>query len=180
MFMAMGAGRGRERRLWRASYSNVPSARFRLDAVPRRRPRYARYVEVIHIRARDGTGFRLYFVEEYERSGQAATSRYGVIIDEREVFWAVAAHRLERQSPELDGAGHHVTPLVHATYRSVRPGDGLREHQGRECVVYAVEQREGRHGLHVPSRCGVRFVGDESYWVVPAMELDIGPLAVAG
>jgi hypothetical protein len=136
-------------------------------------------VEVIHVRARDGTGFRLYWVEEYERSGKTATSRYGVVIDEREVFWTTAARRLERQSPELDGAGHHVTPLVRATYRTVRTGYGLREHQGRECVVYAVEQREGHHGLHVPSRCGVRFIGYDSYWVVPAMDLDIGPLAVA-
>jgi hypothetical protein len=175
----MGAGRGRKRRLWRASYGSVPSARFRLDAVPHHRPRYARYVEIIHGRAPDGTGIRLYLVEEYGRSGDTATSRYGVVIDEREAFWASAARQLERQSPELAGAGRRFSPLVHATYRSTRNGYGLREHQGRECVVYAVEQREGHHGLHVPSRCGVRFIGDESYWVLPAMELDIGPLAVA-
>lgn len=131
------------------------------------------------MRAHDGTGFRLFWVEEYGRSGNEATRRYGVVVDEREAFWAAAACRLELQSSELGGGGDRVAPVVHATYRSERNGYGLREHQGRECVVYAVEQREGRHGLDVPSRCGVRFVGDESYWVLPAMELDIGPLAVA-
>jgi len=94
--------------------------------------------------------------------------------------WAAAASRLERRSREVHGDAQRPPPLVHATYRSVRNGYGLSDHQGRECVVYAVEQRSGDHGLHVPSRCGVRFVGDDSYWVVPAMELDIGPLAVAG
>ncbi len=131
------------------------------------------------MRAHDGTGFRLYWVEEYGRSGDKTTGRYGVVVDEREAFWATTASRLERKSPEFDGDGQVTAPRVHATYRSVRNGYGLREHQGRECVVYAVEQREGGHGLDVLSRCGVRFVGDESYWVVPAMELDIGPLAVA-
>ena len=121
----------------------------------------------------------MYWVEEYARSGYPVTSRYGVVVDEREVFWATVARRLERELPELDADGQRGTPRVHATYRSVRAGYGLREHQGRECVVYAVEQREGPYGLDVPSRCGVRFVGDDSYWVVPAMELDIGPLAVA-
>jgi hypothetical protein len=136
-------------------------------------------VEVFYVRAPDGTGFRLYWVEEYARSGDAATSRYGVVVDEREPFWAAAARQLERRQGELDADGHHAAPLVQATYRSVRNGYGLSEHQGRECVVYAVEQRSGHHGLHVPSRCGVRFVGDDSHWVVPAMELDIGPLAAS-
>lgn len=174
----MGAGRGRERRLWRASYGSVPRVCFRLDAVPERRPRYARYVEVFCLRAQDGTGFRLYWVEEYAHAGVVATSRYGVVVDERETFWAVAARQLARQLPESD-VSHCAAPVVHATYRSVRSGYGLREHQGRECVVYAVEQRPGRHGLHVPSRCGIGFVGDDSYWVVPAMDLDIGPLAAS-
>jgi hypothetical protein len=120
----------------------------------------------------------LYWVEEYAPSGDAATSRYGVVVDERETFWAATARQLERRSGALDADSHpRVGPLVRATYRSVRNGYGLSEHQGRECVVYAVEQRPGRHGLHVPSRCGIRFVGDDSYWVVPAMDLDIGPLA---
>jgi len=174
----MGAGRGRERRLWRASYGSVPRVCFRLDAVSQRRPRYARYVEVFHVRAPDGTGFSLYWVEEYARSGDAATSRYGVVVDEREAFWVAAARQLERP-PEIDSNVHRLPPLVHATYRSMRNGYGLSDHQRRECVVYAVEQRSGRHGLHVPSRCGIRFVGDDSYWVVPAMELDIGPLAAS-
>jgi len=176
----MGAGRGRQRRLWRASYGSVPRVCFRLDAVPPRRPRYARYVEALKGRAPDGTGFSLYQVEEWARSGNAPTVRYGVVVDERETFWAAAASRLERRSREVHGDAQRPPPLVHATYRSVRNGYGLSDHQGRECVVYAVEQRSGDHGLHVPSRCGVRFVGDDSYWVVPAMELDIGPLAVAG
>jgi hypothetical protein len=118
-------------------------------------------------------------VEEYAHSSTAITSCYGVVVDERESFWAAAARQLERRLGELDADSHHVAPLVRATYRSVRNGYGLSEHQGRECVVYAVEQRSGHHGLHVPSRCGVRFVGDDSYWVVPAMDLDIGPLAAA-
>jgi hypothetical protein len=120
-------------------------------------------------------------VEEFAHSSDAtAASRYGVVVDERDAFWVASARRIERERPELNADSHHVAPLVHATYRSVRNGYGLSEHQGRECVVYAVEQRPGRHGLHVPSRCGVRFIGDESYWVVPALELDIGPLASAG
>jgi hypothetical protein len=121
----------------------------------------------------------LYWVEEYAYSGGAATSRYGVVVDERETFWAAAALQLERRRGDLDADGHNLAPLVHATYRSVRNGHGLSEHQGRECIVYAVEQRSGHHGLHVPSRCGVRFLGGDSYWVVPAMELDIGPLAAS-
>jgi hypothetical protein len=136
-------------------------------------------VEVFYVRAPDGTGFCLYWVEEYARTGDTATSRYGVVVDEGEAFWVAAARQLERPSRRTDGDVHRLPPLVHATYRSIRNGYGLGDHQRRECVVYAVEQRRGRHGLHVPSRCGVRFVGDDSYWVVPAMELDIGPLAAS-
>ncbi len=61
------------------------------------------------------------------------------------------------------------------------PRQGLRDHHGRRCAVYVVEQRDAGHDLAVTGRCGVRFVGDDAYWVVPALELDISPLvAVRG
>ena len=103
-------------------------------------------------------------------------NRYGVVVDENEVFWAASARRLELESSEADEVSPG-SPLTYATYSSVPNSNGLGEHQGRECVVYAVEQRTNKHGLHVPSRCGIRFVGDDSYWIVPALELDLGPLA---
>ena len=178
--MPMGAGRGKRRRVWRASGSGRPGARFRLDALPRRHPRYARYVEVLYVRAHDGTAFRFYWVEEYARSGNPTPiNRYGVVVDERDSFWVAAAPSLASHSPETHEDDHDIAPLARATYRRMRKGYGLRELDGRECVVYVVEQLRGDHGLHVPSRCGVRFVGDDSYWVVPAIELDIGPLAGA-
>ncbi len=127
--------------------------------------------------APDGTAFRLFSVQEYPRFGDATPARrYGVVVDERDAFWATFADTLALQSPEPDD-GAEVVPLARATYRTVRRGWGLREHQGRECLVYVVEQLIAEHELHVPSRCGVRFVGDDSYWVLPAVELDIGPLA---
>lgn len=174
----MGAGRGRQRRLWKTGTD--PGERFRLDAIPSRRPRYARYRECLRGCAPDGMEFRVYSVWEYPRSGNAAkATRSIVVVDEYELFWAASVSRLERQAGGSDGPSFETPPLMYATYRSVRPGYGLPEHQGQKCVVYAVEQRHGAHGLHVPSRCGVRFVGDErdTYWIVPALELDIGPLA---
>lgn len=179
MFIVMGAGRGRRRCLWRASREDEANGRFVLDALARRHPRYAHYVEVLRLRAPDGTAFGLYSVEEYPRSVDSHTAtRYGVVVDEREAFWAAAARQLEK-APEAPGDGPGIAPLARATYRNVRGNQGLRDYEGRECVVYAVEQRPGLHGLHVPSRCGIRFVGDDSYWVVPAMDLDIGPLVAS-
>ncbi len=175
----MGAGRGRQRRLWNAS-GGSPGGRFALDALPRRRPRYARYVEVLTGRTINGTEFRLYWVEECPRHWNAATaSRYGVVVDNPDSFWVATARRLEPRASERDEGILGEALLARATYRSVRGSNGLREYQGRECVVYAVEQWRNDYGLHVPGRCGVRFVGDDSYWIVPAIELDIGPLASA-
>jgi hypothetical protein len=167
-----------KRRLWTASGSNEASGRFALDVLPYRHPRYIHYVEIALMRTPDGTAFRLYFVEEYTRFADPLAARcYGVVVDERETFWAAAARHLGKIRDE-PGDAREIAPLAHATYRNVR-GNGLHEYDGRECVVYVVEQRTGRHGLHVPGRCGIRFVGDDSYWVVPAMDLDIGPLATA-
>jgi hypothetical protein len=112
-------------------------------------------------------------VEECSRHWDAkSASRYGVVVDERDSFWVASVRRLEP-------AGSWEAPLARATYRAVPGSPGLRDYQGRECVVYAVEQWNNDHGLQVPGRCGVRFVGDDSYWIVPAIELDIGPLAAA-
>jgi hypothetical protein len=155
--------------------------RFRLDAVPRRKPAYARYVEVVGLRAYDGTDFRVYWVEEYRRSGDTRhLCSYGVVIDESEMFWVASARRLELGSAEPDQAQPGRVPLMIGTYRSLRHGVGLSEHQGQACIVYAVERVMDDTGTFVPSRCGVRFVGDDAYWVVPAAELDVGSLVPAG
>ncbi len=119
----------------------------------------------------------MYWVDEYTRFGEVtAASPYGVVVDEDDAFWVAAARRLKVQSSDELSPWR---PLTRATYRGVPNSKGLREHQGRECVVYAVERRTNNHSLHVPNRCGVRFVGDDSHWIVPALELDLGPLVVA-
>lgn len=205
----MGAGHGRKRRLWVVSGSSPGD--FRLDALPGRRPRYARYTELLWFGLTDGTEIGWYWVEEYTRFGAAKTAnafaglppgyrarlallgreyveqladyhetrrpteQYMIVIEESETFWITSVRRLNSQSTAQDGA--RMTPTI-ATYRSLRSGHGLDEHQGCECVVYALERQQGKRGLHVTSRCGVRFGGDDSYWVVPAIELDIGPLAI--
>jgi hypothetical protein len=73
--MTMGAGRGRKRRLWRASDGNETNSRFVLGAVRTRHPRYAHYVEILRLRAPDGTAFRLYLVEEYTRLRSRTSTR---------------------------------------------------------------------------------------------------------
>ncbi len=156
----------------------VTPGRFRLDALPNRRATYARYTEVLNTRAYDGTHFRCYSVEEYPLRGYIGPpARYSVVIDERDVFWIGAAHTLESSPLAESGAEQHAAPFARGVYRSRRNGRSLHEYDGGDCVVYAVEQRGSARGLLVASRCGIRFVGDESYWVVPAIDLDIGPLA---
>jgi hypothetical protein len=176
---AMGAGRGRRRRVWSASGEGSPG-RFGLDALPSRKPPYARYAEILWARTSEGTEFGWYLVDEYARSGNPASAkRYSVIVEESEAFWVVSARRLPSQSPEPDTPSIAGASTVRGTYRSVWKGKGLREHQHRECIVYAVEHQLNKYGILAPSRCGVRFVGDDSYWVVPAIEVDVGTLAVA-
>jgi hypothetical protein len=120
-------------------------------------------VEVLCSRAHDGTAFRLFWVEEYSRyGGTVLASRYGVVVDERDAFWVAASRRLALRSSGLGVGDDGIAPLAHATCRRSRKHHGLREHHGRECVIYVVEQLRGEHGLHVPSRCGVGFVGDDS------------------
>jgi hypothetical protein len=168
----MGAGRGRSRRVWLASGNGPRAARLRLDAVPSRRPAYARYREVFRTRAMTGTAFAVYSVEEYAVAGDhKATARYCVVVEDSEVFWAATVRA-------LDAAAQPGRPsaFARATYRRRRPNKGLRNHHGDDCVVYAVEQHEADHPFGVSGRCGVRFVGEDAYWVVPAVELDIGPL----
>jgi hypothetical protein len=165
---AMGAGRGRRRRVWSASGGGSPSG-FGLDALPSRKPPYARYAEILWTRTSEGTEFGWYLVDEYARSGNPATAkRYSVVVEESEAFWIVSARNLASGASTMRG-----------TYRSVWKGKGLREHQHRECIVYAVEHQRNRDGILASSRCGVRFIGDDSYWVVPAIEVDVGTLAVA-
>jgi hypothetical protein len=119
-------------------------------------------------------------VEECSRHWDAkSASRYGVVVDERDSFWVASVRRLEPAPSERADATLRGAPLARATYRAVPGSPGLRDYQGRECVVYAVEQWSNDYGLQVPGRCGVRFVGDDSYWIVPTIELDIGPLASA-
>jgi hypothetical protein len=171
----MGAGQGRRRRVWSASGSN-----FGLDALPSRKPPYARYEEVLWARTPEGTEFGWYLVDEYARSGNPATAkRYSVVVEESEAFWVASARTLELQPPATDAPNPGVAPILRGRYRTVWEGKGLHEHQGRECIVYAVEHQRNKDGIHAPSRCGVRFIGDDGYWVVPAIEIDTGTLAVA-
>jgi hypothetical protein len=173
----MGAGRGRRRRVWVASGGR--RGNFRLDALPRHSPPYAKYTEILHSRTHEGTEFRLYHVQEYARSGNTTAEKYGVVIEENETFWVTYACGLDMQSSQRNAPSVGGILLPHATYRSVRGYPGLPENQGQECVIYVVEHGKDKQGVRVPSRCGVRFLSDEdSYWIVPAVDLDLGPLAV--
>ncbi|MGA2455599.1 MAG: hypothetical protein ABSG93_19005 [Solirubrobacteraceae bacterium] len=107
----------------------------------------------------------------------SAMRSYAMLVSEDDLFWAVGArdpdagsHDAGRPRAPLD-----PVPFTHAVYWSAYKRGRLRERDGERCRVHAVEERSAGRGQRVPSRYGIRFPGDDSYWVVPASEIVLAP-----
>lgn len=174
----MGAGRGARRRARRTHHTGG-LRRTRLNELCGGRARFTRYTELVRFRTCEGDVCWVYVMEEYgPRSGGGDARRSLVVAEENDLFWVVGAAQADAEPPppyvpRLPGES---VPFRAATYWSA-PGDRtLRDHDGRRCRVYAMEERPAGRGLRRPLRYGIRFVGEDAYWVVPACELALSPV----
>jgi hypothetical protein len=174
----MGAGRGARRRA-RRTHQSGGLRRARLNELCGGRARFTRYAEAVRFRTPEGDECRVFLVEEHgvrQRRGEARTSL--LVVEENDLFWVVGAAQADAEPahppvPRLPGES---VPFRDATYWCARRNTRLREHNGQRCRVYAVEERRAGRGERGPVRYGIRFPGDEAYWVVPANELILSQL----
>lgn len=173
----MGAGRGARRRA-RLVHHSGGLRRARLNELCGGRARFTRYAEAFRFRTPEGDECCLYSVEEYgPRSGGADARRGFVVAQEDDLLWVIGAAQADAEPPgpyvpRLPG---EPVPFRDATYWSAPRNARLGDHNGRRCRVYAVEERHVGRGLRRPVRYGIRFVGEDAYWVVPASELALSP-----
>jgi len=100
-----------------------------------------------------------------------------MLVGEDDLFWTVGADHADQEAPETRRPRAPFEPVsfLHAIYWSIYRRGRLRERDGEQCRVYAVEERSAGKGRRVPARYGIRFPDDNSYWVVPASEIVLAP-----
>jgi hypothetical protein len=155
-------------------------------------------VEALRYRSGDGSDHWLYLVDEYgmrasvtaptdpllehwrrracgpdARPLPSVMRSYAMLVGEDDLFWAVGATDADRGVADAGRpcAQLDSVPFMHAVYWSAYRRGHLRDRDGEQCRVYAVEERSAGRGRRVPARYGIRFPGDDSYWVVPAAEV---------
>jgi hypothetical protein len=98
-----------------------------------------------------------------------------MLVGEDALFWAVGARDADTEAPDAGcpRAPLDAVPFVDAIYWGDYRRGHLRERDGEQCRVYAVEDRNVGKGRRVPARYGIRFPDDDPYWVVPASEVVI-------
>lgn len=98
-----------------------------------------------------------------------------MLVGEDDLFWAVGARDADQEAPDAGRprAPLDAVPFVDAIYWGTYRRGHLRERDGEQCRVYAVEERRASKGRRVPARYGIRFPDDDPYWVVPASEIVI-------
>ena len=172
--------------------------------LPRRgRVVYTSYMEALHFCTEEGDAHWLYFADEYGMRAspeQAATdpvlecwrryaygpgacpppgvmSSYAMLVSEDDLFWVVGACEADQEPPDTAWplSPLEPVPFMHAIYWSAYQRGRLRERDGEECRVYAVEERSAGKGRRKPVRYGIRFPDEASYWVVPAKEIVLAP-----
>ncbi len=197
----MGAGRGASRR---ASSPFIQGTLRRAKLEPERRGRviHTCYAKVLSFRIDDGSTYWLYFADEYGmRASVPATIdpvlehwrrlAYGpgacpppsamrshtILVSEDDLFWVVGASDADREAPDAGWprAPLDPVPFMDAIYWNTYQRGRLRDRDGEQCRVYAVEERNAGKGRRVPARYGIRFPDDDSYWVVPAKEIVLVP-----
>lgn len=197
----MGAGRGTRRRVG-GPFVHGALRRTKLEPQRRGRVIHTCYVEALHYRTDEGSAHWLYLVDEYgmEASPNVTTDpvvehwrrrvhgpgacpppsamrSYAMLVSEDDLFWAVGARDADAGSHDagLPRAPLDPAPFAQAVYWSAYQRGRLRERDGERCRVYAAEERPAGRGQRVPARYGIRFPGDDSYWVVPASEIVLAP-----
>jgi hypothetical protein len=172
----MGAGRGARRRA-KSTFHNGGLRRAQLNALSGGPALYTNYQEAFRFRTREGNECWVYVVEESVGWARQAPRRHVVVAEEDDLFWVVGARDadLESHNPDELRSPTDPVPFVHGTYWSTPRNKRLRPRNGTRCLVYAVEERNRGRGVRVPVRYGIRFPGDDSYWVVSAAEVDLPP-----
>ncbi len=171
----MGAGRGAKRRE-RIRFGTGALRRAKLDPLRRGRAIYTQYSEALSFRTATGDACWLYRAHEYSAGLAGKPRTYLMLVDEHDLFWAVGAREAAAVAPDLRSPLPPLEPVsfTHAIYWSASRNELLRERHGTMCLVYAVEEQRQR-GARVPTRYGIRFPDDDSYWVVPAREIYLAP-----
>jgi hypothetical protein len=195
----MGAGRGARHR---ASVPFVHGTLRRAKLEPQRRGRviHTCYVEALQYRTDDGSAHWLYVVDEYGMRASvtapadpllehwrrracgpgacpppSVARSYTMLVGEDDLFWTVGASDADQEAPDTGRprAPLDAVPFMDGIYWGTYRRGHLRERDGEQCRVYAVEERSTGKGRRVPARYGIRFPGDDPYWVVPAREVVI-------
>lgn len=144
----------------------------------------------------EGTEYRCYLIDEYGGAADPAPSpveRYAVaywrlkfrgpgpcapratrsywdIVSEDDLFWVDGARQADEEPCWLS-APFAPVPYLGAIFLSGSRHPRLSERDCARCRVYAAEERSAGNGRRKPVRYGIRFLSDDSYWVVPADEI---------